>query len=640
MAKRYFEYKDAKSKKFWEVSVSGKKVNIRYGKLGTDGQTSLKELGTPAEAKAHAEKQAAGKVKKGYKEAKVKAVKKVAKKKAVKKKAVKKKAVKKKATKKKATKKATKKAPAKGKADQVDQKARKAILKKIKEEGWSALEYADKSLKADREIVLKAVKQYGENLQYAAKNLKADREIVFAAVKQVYYALQYAAKSLKADREIVLAAVKQDGRALEYADKSLKADREIVLKAVKDHRRALEYADKSLKADREFMLECIKKFGYRCSALEYADKNLKADREFVFAAVKKVSYWLEYAAKNLKADRELVLKAVKDYGGALEYAAKSLKADREVVLAAVKTYGGALEHAGKSLKADREVVFAAVKQDADALQYADKNLKAELLAAGDVEESTKPTRIYSKTEPAGEISAGKLDDSEVSLLRELFLKDSLKDSELVEYAHEKDNIGHTYGVLTDKDGSEVENMEVDEDNMPEYNVHSEISISTEVDGFYIVFTGLSKISAGFEFSPDDGEPFDPSKMTFNVTDVDLGMVSDSLYGDLEFSVIDGYLYNGNEIEEASDDIYVDRGIDREATIIHVKNEEAHEIYKVRHESEEIYSVNGLTNFAASLAETGDKEWAKKVYEKALEVAEKNEDEDEIEEIKEALEELG
>ena len=67
MAKRY-EYKDAKSHKFWEVSVSGKKVNIRYGKLGTDGQTSLKELSTPAEAKAHAEKQAAGKVKKGYKE--------------------------------------------------------------------------------------------------------------------------------------------------------------------------------------------------------------------------------------------------------------------------------------------------------------------------------------------------------------------------------------------------------------------------------------------------------------------------------------------------------------------------------------------------------------------------------------------
>ncbi|MDP7147933.1 MAG: WGR domain-containing protein [Nitrospinaceae bacterium] len=57
---------------------------MRYGKLGTDGQTSVKELSMPAEAKAHAEKQAAGKVKKGYKEAKVKAVKRVAKKKTVK----------------------------------------------------------------------------------------------------------------------------------------------------------------------------------------------------------------------------------------------------------------------------------------------------------------------------------------------------------------------------------------------------------------------------------------------------------------------------------------------------------------------------------------------------------------------------
>ena len=77
-AKSYFEYKDAKSSKFLEVSVSGKKVNY-YGKIGTDGQTSLKELSTPAEAEAHAEKQAAyrngsmdfmkalGKVKKGFK---------------------------------------------------------------------------------------------------------------------------------------------------------------------------------------------------------------------------------------------------------------------------------------------------------------------------------------------------------------------------------------------------------------------------------------------------------------------------------------------------------------------------------------------------------------------------------------------
>jgi predicted DNA-binding WGR domain protein len=123
MAKRYFEFKDAKSHKFWEVSVSANKVTIRYGKVGTDGQTSVKELGTPAEAKAHAEKQAAGKVKKGYKEAKAKEVKKVAKK------TVKK--VTKKAVKKKVAKKAVKKTVKKKVAKKVVKKTAKKAVKKV-----------------------------------------------------------------------------------------------------------------------------------------------------------------------------------------------------------------------------------------------------------------------------------------------------------------------------------------------------------------------------------------------------------------------------------------------------------------------------------------------------------------------------
>lgn len=68
MAKRYFEYKDEKSHKFWEVDVSVNQATIRFGKVGTDGQTSIKELGSPEEAEAHAEKKATGKIKKGYKE--------------------------------------------------------------------------------------------------------------------------------------------------------------------------------------------------------------------------------------------------------------------------------------------------------------------------------------------------------------------------------------------------------------------------------------------------------------------------------------------------------------------------------------------------------------------------------------------
>tara|TARA_Y100000031_G_scaffold106091_1_gene116854 strand:- start:898 stop:2298 length:1401 start_codon:yes stop_codon:yes gene_type:complete len=176
------------------------------------------------------------------------ASKKVAKKKVTKKKATKKKATTKKATKKKSTtkkvakKKVAKKAATPPKAEAVDQEARKALLKAMKEGDSWKLEHADKSLKADREIVLAAVKQDGYALEYAAKSLKADREVVLKAVKEEGLALEYAAKSLKADREIVLAAVKNNGNALEYAAKSLKADPDIVLAAAKANGGALEEA--------------------------------------------------------------------------------------------------------------------------------------------------------------------------------------------------------------------------------------------------------------------------------------------------------------------------------------------------------------------------------------------------------------
>lgn len=67
MPKRRYEFKDAKSSKFWEIDVSGSTVTVRFGKIGTDGQTTVKEFRTPAEARSHAEKVTAEKVKKGYK---------------------------------------------------------------------------------------------------------------------------------------------------------------------------------------------------------------------------------------------------------------------------------------------------------------------------------------------------------------------------------------------------------------------------------------------------------------------------------------------------------------------------------------------------------------------------------------------
>jgi predicted DNA-binding WGR domain protein len=66
MTKRYFEFVDAKSSKFWEADTKGKTLTVRYGKIGTDGQITAKDFESPEEAASQTEKLIEEKTKKGY----------------------------------------------------------------------------------------------------------------------------------------------------------------------------------------------------------------------------------------------------------------------------------------------------------------------------------------------------------------------------------------------------------------------------------------------------------------------------------------------------------------------------------------------------------------------------------------------
>ena len=52
--------------KFYEVVVSGTSVAIRYGRIGSQGQTQLSNFATPAQAQAAAKKKINAKIRKGY----------------------------------------------------------------------------------------------------------------------------------------------------------------------------------------------------------------------------------------------------------------------------------------------------------------------------------------------------------------------------------------------------------------------------------------------------------------------------------------------------------------------------------------------------------------------------------------------
>lgn len=63
---RHFESIEGNSAKFWEVSRQVSEVTVRFGRMGTQGQTQTKSFGDAEAATRHVEKLIADKTKKGY----------------------------------------------------------------------------------------------------------------------------------------------------------------------------------------------------------------------------------------------------------------------------------------------------------------------------------------------------------------------------------------------------------------------------------------------------------------------------------------------------------------------------------------------------------------------------------------------
>ena len=66
MSKRYFEFVEGGSRKFWEVVVEQASQTVRFGKLGTEGQEKTKEFDSPSKARSSTRKLIAEKTGKGY----------------------------------------------------------------------------------------------------------------------------------------------------------------------------------------------------------------------------------------------------------------------------------------------------------------------------------------------------------------------------------------------------------------------------------------------------------------------------------------------------------------------------------------------------------------------------------------------
>jgi predicted DNA-binding WGR domain protein/very-short-patch-repair endonuclease len=65
---RYLEFRDDKSSKFWEIRLAGNEHTVRFGRIGTSGQSQTKVFGSEAQARHDADRLIREKLHKGYRE--------------------------------------------------------------------------------------------------------------------------------------------------------------------------------------------------------------------------------------------------------------------------------------------------------------------------------------------------------------------------------------------------------------------------------------------------------------------------------------------------------------------------------------------------------------------------------------------
>jgi predicted DNA-binding WGR domain protein len=61
-----YEFSEGSSNKFWEIRLEGASVITTYGRIGTDGQSTMKDFDTEEQARKEHDKLIASKVQKGY----------------------------------------------------------------------------------------------------------------------------------------------------------------------------------------------------------------------------------------------------------------------------------------------------------------------------------------------------------------------------------------------------------------------------------------------------------------------------------------------------------------------------------------------------------------------------------------------
>jgi hypothetical protein len=157
-------------------------------------------------------------------------------------------------------------------------------------------------------------------------------------------------------------------------------------------------------------------------------------------------------------------------------------------------------------------------------------------------------RIYIKTEPAGRIVCGRLNEDQTNDFEISLIKGKLLPS-LLSLRHNKaGNFAECSGVINTGNDGDIGNIGLIQ--LAEKTSHCLVDESKSSEGIYFCHLALSKASVEFEVDLFDGAAFNAMHFVEISIPVKLpDCVSHHVYGSIDFNVVQDYLYLGKPIDD-------------------------------------------------------------------------------------------
>jgi hypothetical protein len=192
--------------------------------------------------------------------------------------------------------------------------------------------------------------------------------------------------------------------------------------------------------------------------------------------------------------------------------------------------------------------------------------------------TTTKKKIYIKTEPGGSIVFGRINSNYEKTIKNS-IKNKLMDNEIFDLKTDDHflNFEGVFNTGTEGQTGNIGKIIYDAAGPVEFPKEN---IGKLINGFYLIWISLSKVSVEFEFKINDNLKFNKNNFSERSVKINLPeIIKHDKYGPLTFNIVTGYFYNDIEIDEYYDTELIDRGYDSTFLLVQVKNNIPNIVYR-------------------------------------------------------------